>query len=241
VTEICAGNLRRRLNGWGPRPKGPRITVRIGRKGRRSVVALHLPRWYAKTSYRVVTPSEASAEGTRMEAPQTAMGCSLAYDRVIFHKVTAQVMNLLVEVDELSLENGLPLSHADQNDLKFTTINHWHLCQFSAKRGVQCATATAVLSIPTAPRIPTIVHLPWQAPSCPVLYFGKLVQLCLTCIVINIMHIHEAFHFFLISKKLPCFTLHVDGLSLMKIYSMHALFYYSCGFSSVTHSYKCTI
>ena len=35
--------------------------------------------------------------------------------------------------------------------LKFTTINHWHLCQFSAKRGVQCATATAVLSVPTAP------------------------------------------------------------------------------------------
>jgi len=52
-----------------------------------------------------------------MEAPQAAMGCSLAYDRVIFHKVTAQVVNLLVEVDGLLLENGSPLSRADQNDL----------------------------------------------------------------------------------------------------------------------------
>ena len=62
-------------------------------------------------------PSEESAECTRMETPQAPMGCSLAYDRVIFHKVTAQVMNLLVEVDGLLLENGSPLSHADQNDL----------------------------------------------------------------------------------------------------------------------------
>jgi len=45
------------------------------------------------------------------------MGCSLAYDRVIFHKVNAHVMNLLVEVDGLLLENGSPISHADRNDL----------------------------------------------------------------------------------------------------------------------------
>jgi len=30
-------------------------------------------------------------------------------------------------------------------------------------------------------------------------------------------------------------------LSLMKVYSMHALFYYSCGYSSVTRSYKYNI
>ena len=95
--------------------------------------------------------------------------------------------------------------------------------------------------------------------SCPVLCFSQLVLLCLTGVVINIMHIHEAFHldsfkaswrqyffarptrhdsarswhwllrllelrltnfptYLLTSpyfKKLSCFTLHVDCLSLM--------------------------
>ena len=46
--------------------------------------------------------------------------------------------------------------------------------------------------------------------SCPVLCFSQLVLLCLTGVVINIMHIHEAFHFFSYFKKLPCFILHVD-------------------------------
>ena len=74
-------------------------------------------RYTYQLGMRGAVPSEASAARTRMEAPQVPMGCSLAYDRVIFHKVTAQVVNLLVEVDELSLENGSPLSHADQHDL----------------------------------------------------------------------------------------------------------------------------
>ena len=112
VTEICAGKLRRQPNSCGLRPKGPRITARRGQdqgpKGRRSVVALLLSSWY-------VAPSEASA--AKMEAAQAPMGYSLAYDRVIFHKVTFQVMNLLVEVDGLLLENGSPLSHANRNDL----------------------------------------------------------------------------------------------------------------------------
>jgi len=37
------------------------------------------------------------------------------------------------------------------------------------------------------------------------------------------MHIHEIFHFFLISKKLSCFTLHMNCLSLMKIYSIYSI------------------
>jgi len=44
------------------------------------------------------------------------MGWSLAYDRVLFDKLIAQVMNLLVELDHY-WKNGSPLSHADQNDL----------------------------------------------------------------------------------------------------------------------------
>jgi len=44
----------------------------------------------------IEVPKEASAKGTRMEAP---MGWSLAYDRVAFNQVTAQVMNLLMELD----------------------------------------------------------------------------------------------------------------------------------------------
>ena len=36
---------------------------------------------------------------------------------VIFHKVTAQVIYLLAEVDGLLLDNSSALSHADQNDL----------------------------------------------------------------------------------------------------------------------------
>jgi len=74
-------------------------------------------RYTYQLGMRGAVPSEASAARTRMEAPQVPMGCSLAYDRVIFHKVTAQVVNLLVEVDGLLLENGSPLSRADQNDL----------------------------------------------------------------------------------------------------------------------------
>ena len=46
---------------------------------------------------------------------------------------------------------------------------------------------------------------------------------------------HFSFPYF---KKLPCFTLHVDCLSLMKIYSMHKLFFSPCEFSSVTGTYN---
>jgi len=66
------------------------------------------------------------------------------------------------------------------------------------------------------------------------------VELFFNSSFINIMHIHEAFKFFLISKKLLCFTLYVDCLSLMKIYSMHELFFF-CGFPSVTGTYKYNI
>jgi len=68
--------------------------------------------------------------------------------------------------------------------------------------------------------------------SCPVLCFSQLVDrpharvmLFLTIILINIMHIHKSFHFFSNFKKLPCFTLHVDCLPLIKIYGMHKLFF----------------
>jgi len=36
---------------------------------------------------------------------------------------------------------------------------------------------------------------------CPVLCFLQFVLLFLTCVVINIMHIHDAFHFSLISEN----------------------------------------
>ena len=70
--------------------------------------------WWRHT-YKVGTAkqaSEASAKGTRMEAPQAPTGWSIASDRVSFNKVTAQVLNLLVEVDYYWI-NGSPLSHAD--------------------------------------------------------------------------------------------------------------------------------
>ena len=56
------------------------------------------------------------------------------------------------------------------------------------------------------------------------------VELFFNSSFINIMHIHEAFKFFLISKKILCFTLYVDCLSLMKIYSMHELFFFLADF-----------
>jgi len=46
-----------------------------------------------------------------MGAPQAPTGWSLAYDRVSFDKVTAQVMNLLAELDDY-WKNGSSLSHA---------------------------------------------------------------------------------------------------------------------------------
>ena len=178
------------------------------------------------------------------------MGCSVAYDRVIFDKVTAQVMNLLVEVDGLLLEKRFTIITCGPKWLKFTTINHWHLWQFLAKRGRPTAlpylshtwygSCRAVRTDGVAHTDDRPLHMPWQILSYPVLCFSQLVLLCSTCVVINIMHMHETFHFFLFQKFI-IFTLHVDCLSLMKIYSMHELFFPSCGFSSVTGTYKYNI
>jgi len=67
------------------------------------------------------------------------------------------------------------------------------------------------------------------------------VELFFNSNFINIMHMHEAFLFFSYFKKLPCFSLHADCLSLMKIYSMHELFFSSCRFLSITGTYKYNI
>jgi len=91
------------------------------------------------------------------------------------------------------------------------TINHWHLWQFSAKRGRPTAlpyishkwhgSCRAVRTDGVAHTDDRPLNMQWQALSCPVLCFSQLVLLCVTCVVINIMHMHEAFHFFLISKN----------------------------------------
>ena len=60
--------------------------------------------------------------------------------------------------------------------------------------------------------------------ACMRITWSSRVILPKSVLFINIMHIHEAFQFFLISKKLLYFTLHV--VSLIKIYSMHELFFF---------------
>ena len=62
--------------------------------------------------------------------------------------------------------------------------------------------------------------------------FDRTYFLFLTIVLINIMHIHEAFHFFLISKNY-----HIS-LCMQIAYT---LIICSSGFSSVTGSYKYNI
>jgi len=84
------------------------------------------------------------------------------------------------------------------------------------------------------------LHMPWQALSCPVLCFSQLVLLYLTCVVINIMHMHEAFHFFLF-QKITMFHFACGLLIINEDLQYARIIFSSCRFSSVTGIYKYNI